>query len=71
MQLYSEHDSALRSIEASKWEYVYGPTNEWHLTCSTCGNPIYRGQEALITEDAEGRYVRACQSCPPCRSVRS
>lgn len=56
----------LRSPEAetSHWEYVYGPTDEWHLTCSACGKPIYRGQEAWITEDATGNYVKA-ECCVP------
>lgn len=56
--------AAVQATETSHWEYVYGPTDEWHLTCFRCARPIYRDQEALITEDAAGDYVRAVCCVP-------
>lgn len=47
---------------STHWENVYGPTGDWHLTC-LCGQPIYPGEGALITEDAEGDYVQAVGTC--------
>lgn len=46
------------------WEFVYGPNGDWRLTCANCSGPIYPGEAARITEDADGQYIQA-ECCTP------
>lgn len=45
-------------------EYVHGPADNWHLTCSGCRSAIHSGALAEVSETASGDYVRArCAKC--------
>lgn len=42
--------------QQSPWhrEFLYGPTDDWHLVCAECGRHLRAGEEAWVQDDEAG-----------------